>query len=444
MANYIDERESKLLEFKEIVPKFSALIKTCVAFANGVGGEIIIGVEDGTGKIIGISEQDREKMYEEFLDCLYDSTQPALLATLYEKSYGEKSLLIVKITPASKKPCYVKAEGIPKGVYLRVGSHTRVATPEYIEDLMRETRRIAYDEEPICDKNIVLSKEILSSVYGKVAQRQLLADHVLKISDTNHAEVFPTVAGVLFFSEDEPSRYIPEASVMCTEFKGTEGREIIMTRELTGTIPQLVSQTLLVLQEVLERNFVLKGPRLTGSMPVPDEALREALINALIHRKYTIAGPVKVAIWKDRLEIFSPGCFPGLVDIAHLGDGTTCLRNPHLAQLARKFKLIEKLGTGIKLMLDSCAKAGLDRPLFKEDGDFVKVIFRFPDHYIGSMDPETLILKIAEKKKTVLVSDVCELLHVSRNTATRKLSKLVELGKLLRRGKGPSVHYVLR
>lgn len=444
MTDYIEERESKSLEFKVVAPKFATLIKTCVAFANGIGGEIIIGVEDGTGKIVGISEQDRERMYEEFLDCLYDSTQPALLATIYEKSYGENSVLIIKISSASKKPCYVKSEGIPSGVYLRVGSHTRKATTEYIEDLMRETRRITFDEEPIFDKDIILSKELLSSIYGKVDQKQLLADHILKISDTNHEEVFPTVAGVLFFSKETPSRYIPEANVMCTEFQGTEGREIIMTRELTGTIPELINQTLLILREVLERNYVLKGPRLVGKLPVPAEAIREALINALIHRKYTIAGPVKVAIWKDRLEIFSPGCFPGLVDVSHLGDGITCLRNPHLAHLARKFKLVEKLGTGIKLILDSCAKAGLDRPLFKEDGDFVKVIFRFPDYYATSLDDETMILKMAERKKTVLVGDVIELLNVSRNTATRKLTKLVELGKLLRRGKGPSIHYVLR
>lgn len=444
MKDYTEERESKSLEFKTLVPKFPTLVKTCVAFANGIGGEIIIGVEDGTGKIVGVTENDREKIYEEFLDCLYDSTQPSLLAAIYEKSYGEKSVLIIKISPSSKKPCYIKSEGIPSGVYLRVGSHTRKATAEYIEDLMRETRRITFDEEPVFDKNIILSKDLLSSIYGKVDQKQLLADHVLKISDTNHEEVFPTVSGVLFFSKEPPNQYIPEASVMCTEFKGIEGRDIITTRELTGTIPELINQTFLILQEILERNFVFKGPRLVGQLPIPAEAIREALINALIHRKYTIAGPVKVAIWKDRLEIFSPGGFPGLVDVNHLGDGITCLRNPHLAHLARKFKLVEKLGTGIKLILDSCAKAGLDRPLFKEDGDFVKVIFRFPDHYASPLDDETIILKIAERKKTVLVSDVIETLHVSRNTATRKLAKLVELGKLLRRGKGPSIHYVLR
>ncbi len=78
---------------------------------------------------------------------------------------------------------------------------------------------------------------------------------------------------------------------------------------------------------------------------IPQIAIREAIINALVHRKYSIPGAIKIALYDDRLEIFSPGNFPGLVDVNNLGDGTTYLRNPHLVMLARKMKLVEKLGS---------------------------------------------------------------------------------------------------
>lgn len=143
------EVESRHLEFKSTVPAFSQLIKTCVAFANGAGGKIIIGVEDKTRKIIGVTESIRHSIYEEFPNSLYDSTEPNLIAEIYEKNYGKHNIIIIEIPSLLKKPAYVKIEGIPKGIYLRAGSSTRRANEEYIEELERDNRRFTYDEELI-------------------------------------------------------------------------------------------------------------------------------------------------------------------------------------------------------------------------------------------------------------------------------------------------------
>ncbi len=94
--------------------------------------------------------------------------------------------------------------------------------------------------------------------------------------------------------------------------------------------------------------------------------MREAVMNALIHRKYTIPGATKIALYADRLEIFSPGGFPGLVSVSNLGDGTTYLRNHVVANIARKMKLVEKIGSGIRLIFDSCRDAGLKRPRYEK------------------------------------------------------------------------------
>ena len=121
------EHESKTLEFKSKLPKLQKLVKTCVAFANAYGGKILIGIEDD-GSIVGVSDAVRNRVYDEFPNSLYDSTSPGLLAEIYEKRIGEKSILIIEIPSSIKKPVFLKEEGLPKGVYLRAGSNTRRAT----------------------------------------------------------------------------------------------------------------------------------------------------------------------------------------------------------------------------------------------------------------------------------------------------------------------------
>ena len=79
------DRESKILEFKSKLPDFNKLIKTCIAFANGIGGQILIGIEDGTRKLLGIEDKDRDRLYDEFPNSLYDSVSPTLIPQVYEK-----------------------------------------------------------------------------------------------------------------------------------------------------------------------------------------------------------------------------------------------------------------------------------------------------------------------------------------------------------------------
>lgn len=241
---------------------------------------------------------------------------------------------------------------------------------------MRESRRISYDE-PISIPTKVLSKELLTLVFGSVkTKRRLVAEKILTPSTTNPEMYFPTLAGVLHFCE-YPQRSIPEAVVLCTQFKGTSGRDIIQTQEVTGNLEQQIAISLQLVLSWISRHFKLQGAKLTAKPLIPREALREAIINALVHRKYWVPGAVKIAVYEDRVEVFSPGQLPGLVDLKQLGDGTTFLCNPNIANLARKWGLVEKMGTGIRLIFDSCQKAGLKPPQFHEEGDFVKVVFFF-------------------------------------------------------------------
>ena len=191
------ERESKVLEFKESLPKFTALIKTCVAFANTAGGQIIIGVEDETRKIIGISDADRERLYEDFPSSLYDSTNSGLFVHIYERNYNDRSVLIIEIPLSARRPCFIKQEGIPKGVYLRVGASTRRALHAHVEELMRESKHQHYDAEPTKATIEELSSERLRDCYDRYTNKKLETDSVITSLTIEHKQYFATIAGVL-------------------------------------------------------------------------------------------------------------------------------------------------------------------------------------------------------------------------------------------------------
>lgn len=438
------ERESKTLEFKSRLPNFHNLVKTCVAFANGIGGKIVIGVEDKTREILGVNNEIRNRIYDEFPNCLYDTTTPSLLIEIYEKLFDDDlSIIIIDVPSSIKKPVLVKSEGLPKGVYLRAGSNTRRATPEYIEELMRENRRIHFDEEILNNDVNILSKNLLKKIFTKTEMPHLANEKIVSRSGTTAEKYYPTVAGVLMFCEN-PNLYLPEAIIHCTRFAGIEGRDIIQSEEISGTLEEQVETSLQLLKAWLMRDYNLSGAKLKGKLLVPEIALREAIVNALIHRKYWIPGATKIALYDDRLEIFNPGNFPGLIDQNNLGDGTTYLRNPNLARIARRFGLMEKLGTGIRLIFESCHKAKIQKPEFIESTDSVKLIFHFkPAIEKFSLDEEKLH-ELFKFKEEVRLTDVENHLGISRNTATRRLNQFIKAGKIMRLGKGPGVRYILK
>lgn len=437
------ERESRLLEFKSQSTDFTSLIKTSIAFANAAGGRIIVGVDDKTRQVIGISEKERMRLHDDFPNSLYDSVSPNLIPLVYDQNFGKETVTIIEIPASPKKPYFIKSSGAANGTYIRVGFSTRKANDEYIQDLVRESHRITFDEEIIHQPLDILSDELLKRFYGKsVTKRRLLADKVLMGASANKEILAPTIAGILIFTED-PHLYVTEAVMRCTRFRGKEGRDIIRTEEITGPIEQQAETSLKILKGWLATDYELEGARLKERLPIPEIALREAIINALLHRKYNIPGAIKIAIYDDRLEVFSPGCFPGLIDINNLGDGITYLRNPVLVKIARQMKLIETLGTGIRLIFDSCTKAGIKSPVFHDEGDFVKVIFYFQPSIDRRKTESELILSFLNVAKEATAAQISDYLSVSRNTAIRKLNLLVQENQLIKIGKGPAVKYKL-
>jgi len=216
------------------------------------------------------------------------------LAEIYEKRFGDLSVIIIDVPSSIKKPVFIKNEGIPQGVYLRASSSTCKATSDYINELMRENKRISFDEEVVHENAAILSDALLKQVFKRIDIERSLAEKILVRSSVNSENYYPTVTGAISFCEN-PHLYVPEAVVYYTRFRGTTGRDIIQSGGMYGPLIKQVETSFELLKSWLIRDYELFGAKLKGKMIVPEIAIREAIINALIHRKYWIPGATKIA-----------------------------------------------------------------------------------------------------------------------------------------------------
>lgn len=436
------ERESRTLEFKEFLREYRNFAKTAIAFANGIGGTIIVGIVDKTRAIIGLSESSIEKYLEEIPRAIFQMVTPHLMVHVFEKNFEGRSLLCTNIYPGDNKPYYLTKEGAQRGIYVRVGAHTMRANEQFIEELKLQRENRSYDEALLHRQSAdQLDMRFISQQFAQKVTDHLLESNRIVGRDHVSGQLFPTIGGVIMFHPN-PSSVIPEAYISCARMKGESGRDIIERQELTGPLPTIAESAITQVGAWLERDLTLHGSKLEGKPLIPREALREGIFNAVLHRKYNIPGAVKITLWANRLEIFSPGHFVGLMDLKNLGDGTTYIRNRVICALARKIRLMEKRGTGIRLIIDSCRALGKVEPVFEEGADWVKLTFRFlSPKKQRAQTTEGIFAELMKSKEIITNREVVSACSVSREKANQMIRQEIERGRLREDGRGRSTKY---
>ncbi|HLE10841.1 MAG: hypothetical protein A2504_11850 [Bdellovibrionales bacterium RIFOXYD12_FULL_39_22] len=450
MATY-SEIEGRCLEFKEKLTTYQQLYKTVVAFANDVGGKIIIGVQDKDRKIIGVNEHDLDRYLEEIPRAIYEAITPALQPAMAVKLMSGKQLLEIEVFPGNKKPYFIKSKGLPAGVYIRIGSHSVPASADILEDLQRMAGSENFDSGLAPGVTVQeLDPLALKSYYGKhYSQERLVSDKII-IRDPFSGKLAISFAGVLFF-HPHPEKIFPQCEILFTKFATTDTKKISRSIDFHGPLISLVDEVLTEVQSHLARDFKLKGARLSAQNHIiPEEALRESLMNAVIHRKYYLSDAIKIALFSDRLEIFSPGNFPG--PIVDLRSGVSYSRNSLIRQIARNAGLVEKRGLGLIKILDTCQHNGNPPPdIYEGEGDFVKVVFyldqnkKIKEQSIVDYNswPTGLVLlrEWHQEKRAFTLKELAALLQCSRNTAKSKIEFLLTKKFLYLKGAGPSTRY---
>lgn len=444
---YYPVAESNTLELKVELPRFDQIVKTVIGFCNLHGGKVVIGVANDR-KIVGLPEASIEACMDSIWDSIYKACVPHILPRVYAQRIEDKTIVIVEVSEGMNKPYFRRSEGVEKGVYVRVGSHTVHATEALIEELKWQSRGLDFECLPAyratlddLDLNAVqkfLDNRKTDSVY-KVDESIL---RVYNIIAFDQSQSYPSMLGLLLFGK-KPQSYLSEAMIICSHFKGVEGREAIATVDCEGTLFSQFEQAYAFITERIYHSFSIQSLKRKTQPEIPTEAIREALLNAIVHRNYYIKAPTKIAIYDDRVEIFSPGAFPGIISAENLCAGITYLRNPAICKILREAGYVEKLGSGFITIFSSYQKRGLQPPQVIEGDDFVKCIL---PRGVKLAQPqadndEQAILDLFVMHDNITVHHITQKFAISRQTALRRVKKLIDAGLLEKIGETKNTHY---
>jgi len=250
-----------------------------------------------------------------------------------------------------------------------------------------------------------------------------------------------TNAGVLLFGK-QPTRFFDNVLVRCGRFKGVVKEQFLDMKDLDGNLFQNMEKAIAFLQEHLRLQATIKGLRREEKWEIPLDALREAVINALIHRDYSDQGFVYIKVYDEQIIIANPGKLPEDLTIADLyREHESKLRNPLLAQVFYYTDFIDIWGRGILNILRLLHENGLPKPTFEQSAGAFRIVFKRPSPQktpqITPQKPTALEEKILEevrKKPQVTRKELAALLEISEETVKEYLERLRRKGLLIRRG----------
>ena len=358
----ISQGEGYNLEFKEC---FSASIaKDICAFANANGGKILIGVSDD-GKIKGLKITNKLKSQ------IYDIARnfdPKLAISLEQI----ENVLIVNVPEGRNKPYSVNGK-----FYLRYGTNSQQLSREEIREFFQKEGLILFDEKVNYDFN--LEKDFDKNKFEIFLKRAKISPVLKKEEILENLsllkEGYMKNAGVLLFCK-RITKFFSNATITCVLYQGKDKYKILDRKEFDSDIYSNFQNAFLYLQTHLNVEYIIKRER-EEKLELPEEALREALLNAVAHRNYFSNANILVEIFSDRVEITNPGGLVKGMTIKDLGKKSLS-RNNLLFGLMQRMGLVEKVGSGIARMRNAMKEYGLRGPYFDITDDWFTIIFKRP------------------------------------------------------------------
>ena len=353
LAARIVRGENLHTEFKGQLPHPDDLAAALVAFANTDGGDLFLGIDDG-GATPGVPDVDRTAQRVDSV--AYNNCAPPITVLQETVATETGTVLVIRVPRGEGRP-YRTNRGV---YYTRTTSGRRHASREELLRLFQADARVFYDETPVqrstvADLDDDAADEMLAAIGERghelaiagLPQQRLFANWGLLAEDTG----CPTVAGTLLLAT-APQRFLPHAYISALRIPGTE----IATPPMDQKRIDGRAFDMLVGAERFLEFHLLRRHRIRGMEPevvpeLPPSALREVLVNAVAHRDYTVAGPIRVLVFEDRVEVRSPGGLPNSVRLSQLPAGVHVLRNPTLYNLLLKRGLVTDAGSGIPRLI---------------------------------------------------------------------------------------------
>lgn len=318
LQEIISRGECLHAEFKETVIDNEDIAKAITCFANTDGGLIIIGVNDDGG-ITGIENID--ETIRRIDDIAFNRCEPPVTVMQEILNIDGKTVLIVSVPKGEQRP-YRTLRGV---YYIRSANRCRQASREKLLRLFHTPGDVFYDETEIYKASIAdldfYSFKSFVKDYLKLEVTERLTENYMRNLRALSAGGKPTLAGLLFFGTN-PQRFFPHAKVVAAYI---DGKDLSVPprdkKEITGRMDQILEFSMSFLKLYLKEEHRIKDLEPEAYLELPSEALREALVNAVAHRDYTISAPTRIFIFKDRVEFHTPGKLPNTVTIESMKIG---------------------------------------------------------------------------------------------------------------------------
>ena len=470
-CNYIEAKKGSAID--------RSILETVCAFSNepGLGGGyILLGVEEETQSLfpsyITAGVENPDKLQLDLSSQCAGMFNVAIRPQIDIERIGNTTILKVFIPEAAEgtKPVYFKNEGLPRGAYRRIGSSDQRCTDDDLlvffqkEETFDSTLVQESSWDDISEDAIELYRKLRSNVNPYAEELQFHNEDLLySLGCVKKVEgkYFPTYAGLLLFgSRMAHRRLLPMVRVDYIRVPGNEWVEDpenrFTTIDMRGSLLEMVQRVFSQITDDLPKGFLLpEGELQAESVGLPSRVLREAIVNALIHRSYREHQPVQVIRYSNRLEIKNPGF--SLKPEDHLGEPGSKNRNPNIAAVFHETNLAETKGSGINTMRKLMEKANLLPPTFESDhGRNTFTTRLLLHHFLGSEDLKWLSgfdafeLNENQKRGLILVKEMGAVdnstYRQTNNLETLKASaELRDLSKkelLIPKGKGRATYYV--
>lgn len=405
--------ENVNIEYKREVPEKSIkYVKSVVAFANGKGGRIVFGIDDETKEVVGMDNEHIFQTVDAITTAIADSCEPAIMPSVALKTIEGKTVIIVEVEGQRNRPYYVKSLGLGKGVFVRVSGTTRPADSYIIRELMFEGANRSFDQtvcvglevteaeiKALCHKLKSVAMEHCRSEDEQrrvkdVTKNTLLSWGVLTEKD---GKVLPTNAYALLTGNTT----LP-TKIQCAVFKGNTRTIFVDRREFEGSVYEQLEEAYKYVLAKINLGARIEGLYREDVYEIPEQAIRETLVNAIVHRSYLQPSHIQVVVFDDRVEITSPGGLPPGLTVQRMKEGYSIVRNEALANVFLYMRLFEHFGSGIPRVIEMVKSYGLREPEYIDMEVGIRVNFyRLPDEISQAADKVNLI----ENQEVTIITD---------------------------------------
>lgn len=439
-------QETETVELKAVAQ--DGIKKEIVAFANSNGGTVYVGVgNDGT--ILGVEDTDGCAL--QVSNMVRDAVRPdATMFVSYETlDCGGKAVVAVKVQRGTNRPYYMAKKGLrPEGVYVRQGYSSVPATDAAIRQMIKETDGDSFEDMRSLDQGLTFE-----STKGEFEARNIpFGSPQMQTLKITSSDGLYTNLGLLL-SDQCPH------TIKAAVFEGTDQSVFKDRREFSGSLMRQLGEAYDYIDFHNQTHATFQKLLRVDTRNYPEVAVREALLNSLVHRDYSFHASTLISIYDDRIEFVSVGgLLPGL-ELEDLMMGVSACRNPHLANVFYRLQLIEAYGTGMRKIMGAYAGAATQPQIIATNNAFKIVLpnVNFTATKAKAKEPaansteapsashsrEDEILRFLAEHPSITRKEAQALLEVSQSTAGRILKEMVDKGQIATLGAGRALRYEL-